>query len=570
MQIVHDAGTQRIGQRHRSVADPHLRAVRQQHIGRTLADQHRGARVRLVADHHRHALALGAERNLGRAHEALLAPRIRAQLALGHQEGGLRRVPLHDPLAAIVLPHIGIARGAATPQHHQHLVEQVAGRQGLRALQQPALGLVTHALDIGTARGGDDALDRHLRAGQRAGLVGADDGGRPQRLHRRDLLHDGLLARHALHAQCQHQRQDGRQALGHRRHRQRHAQQQHRHHVGDAADVRHPQHGRDHHHGNQQHGTPQHAADRAHLLLQRRHLVGRDREQVGDATHLGLHAGGGDDGPAVALHHRRALEHHVETIGQVRGGCQQLGVLENSLAFARERGLLDQQRVRLHQTGIGRHPVALGQQQHVARHEVGAADGAGDAVAQHRGIGHCQARQRGGSALGACLLHETHQRIECHDDDDHQRIHRPAMVALQPPGRQRHQHRHQQQADQRVLELRQQAAPGGNRGDGREAVRPVFGEAARGLGGGQALAGIDLQALCHRVGQQQRGVGKGKVQGHGNGRSRSIMHPTLPAATAPAQPGAPCIARRATYSTVTLLARFRGLSTSVPRAQAVW
>ena len=39
-------------------------------------------------------------------------------------------------------------------------------------------------------------------------------------LDRRQLLDDGVLVRHALHAQCQHDREDGRQAFGHGRDRQ--------------------------------------------------------------------------------------------------------------------------------------------------------------------------------------------------------------------------------------------------------------------------------------------------------------------------------------------------------------
>ena len=51
--------------------------------------------------------------------------------------------------------------------------------------------------------GASHPADGHLVGGQGAGLVGADDGGAAQRLHRGQGAHNGVLASHAPGAQRQ-------------------------------------------------------------------------------------------------------------------------------------------------------------------------------------------------------------------------------------------------------------------------------------------------------------------------------------------------------------------------------
>jgi hypothetical protein len=55
----------------------------------------------------------------------------------------------------------------------------------------------------------------HLAGRERAGLVGADDGRRAQRLDRAQPLDERALGRHALHPSRQRYRHHRRQALGH-------------------------------------------------------------------------------------------------------------------------------------------------------------------------------------------------------------------------------------------------------------------------------------------------------------------------------------------------------------------
>ena len=64
--------------------------------------------------------------------------------------------------------------------------------------------------------------DGHLVGGERAGLIGADDRRAAERLDGRQTAHDRVLLGHAARAERQAGRDDRRQALGDRGHRQRH------------------------------------------------------------------------------------------------------------------------------------------------------------------------------------------------------------------------------------------------------------------------------------------------------------------------------------------------------------
>ena len=120
--------------------------------------------------------------------------------------------------------------------------------------EQLTLRPVAAAGDVDLARGGDDLLDRHLVLGQRAGLVRADHRRRAQRLDRRQLLDDRPLARHALHAEREHDRQDRRQPLRDRGDGQRDADEQHVDEVGCRLDVGREQDRGYDHDGDRDHG----------------------------------------------------------------------------------------------------------------------------------------------------------------------------------------------------------------------------------------------------------------------------------------------------------------------------
>jgi hypothetical protein len=267
--------------------------------------------VLVVALDRRHHLALRRERDLADALETPLAPRGDAQLALGHQEGCLGGIAVDLPFAARPPAQIGIAGQAAAAEHHDVLVAQRPRFQFGAFVLDLSLRRVPNAGDARAARGGDHPLDGHLRPGQGPGLVRADHRRRPQRLHGRQVLDDGVVLCHPLHAHGQHHRQDRRQPLGHGRHRQRHAEQQDGDDIGGAADVGDQQDGAHHHDGDDDDRDAQHAPDASDFLLERCRLLGSGLEHLCDRSHLGVHPGGRDDGATSSLGDGRALEDHV-------------------------------------------------------------------------------------------------------------------------------------------------------------------------------------------------------------------------------------------------------------------
>ena len=114
------------------------------------------------------------------------------------------------------------------------------------------------------------------------------------------------------------------------------------------------------------HGQP------VELLLQRR-LVGLGAiEQVGDAAHLGVHAGAGHDQLATTAGDRSVHERHAVTVaeGHVRLGCR-VGRLGGGDALAGQRGLFDLERRGHEESAVGRDAVARLDEHDVARYQLG-------------------------------------------------------------------------------------------------------------------------------------------------------------------------------------------------------
>jgi hypothetical protein len=209
----------------------------------------------------------------------------------------------------------------------------------------------------------------------------------------------------------------------------------------------------------------EHAPDVPDLLLQRRRLLPRRFQHAGDGAHLGLHAGAGDHGAAGPLSDRGAPEHHVGPFGQRRQRFQRRNLLEHCLALPGQRRLLDAERGGLDQARVRPDRIALGQDQQVSGNEFGRWHAQQSAVAHDAGGHRGHPRKGRHRALCARLLHVAQDGVEDHDQRDHDRVDRPVVPPLDHPGDQRHRHRAQQQVDQRVLELRQDAAPSRYRQD---------------------------------------------------------------------------------------------------------
>ena len=168
----------------------------------------------------RHALAHALERqlvDLGPFHQLVL--QVEPCLLRGDQQAALGGVADHAP--ALVLcrrQHLGVvAEGHGTHHRLKAPHDLVLGQRGIVQHELPDR-LVAGAGDLVVLTAHVHRLHRHLSLRQRAGLVGADDIGGPERLDRGELLDEGVHLGHALHADGQRHGEGRRQAFRHQCH----------------------------------------------------------------------------------------------------------------------------------------------------------------------------------------------------------------------------------------------------------------------------------------------------------------------------------------------------------------
>jgi hypothetical protein len=205
----------------------------------------------------------------------------------------------------------------------------------------------------------------------------------------------------------------------------------------------------------------------------------------------------------VTARDRRSAEHHVQPITERDVAGQGGGVLQHRLALAGERGLRDLQRRRVDQPGVGADGVALGQQQHVAGHDVLGRNVHLDAVTHDRTGRRRHALQGSDRLLRLGLLHEPQHGVGDEDHGDHHRLERDALGAVDDPDSERDGDCREQQEHERVDELGQQLAPGGHRRFRVDPVRTDPGETGRRLSGGEPPGHVGLQGRRHRRGVNQ-------------------------------------------------------------------
>ncbi len=160
----------------------------------------------------RHVAVLCIERDLVQP-RPLSADVVGLEAGLGSKrdERALHRVAMDRPRLA-VLAEMGVVAQEPGAYERQcrgtaHLVARIAGKCQLTARR-----VAGTARDNDAVRG-DEPFRRHLVARERAGLVRADDRCRTQRLDRGEAADHGIAGGHALHANRERDRDDGRQPL---------------------------------------------------------------------------------------------------------------------------------------------------------------------------------------------------------------------------------------------------------------------------------------------------------------------------------------------------------------------
>ena len=320
----------------------------------------------------------------------------------------------------------------------------------------------------------------HLVLGQGAGLVGADHLRAAQRLHRRQAADDRVVLAHVGHADGQHHRHHRGQTLGNGGHRQRDGHHEGAQHGVQGELAGHYQIKNEDEHADGQHQLAHGLAQLAELALQRRLLLLRLRQHAGDLAHLGVHAGGGDDGLAAAIDHGAAHVAHVPPVaqGDVVAG-QQLHRLGDGDALAGQRGLLDFHGGALQQPPVGGHGVAGLQQHHVAGHQLAVFNNGLVAAAQHLALGGGHGLQGFDGGLGLALLHHAQHRVQQHHDEDDE--HLGEALAAEGVGHGGHRRRCQQDQQHGILQLGQKALEQGGLLRLLQFVGAVFGQPLRHL-----------------------------------------------------------------------------------------
>ena len=384
----------------------------------------------------------------------------------------------------------GAARGGCAAEQRQH---RVLGR-GRRE--------VAVALEVELSERRPE-LDRpHPVLRQRAGLVGADDVGRAERLDRAQPLDEGAAARQHRHPDGERQRDRRQQPLGNvgddqaDREVERVLERQ----AGDEpADRQERQPGEDGDQGDQ-------PRDAAHLALERAQL-GLDPLREGcDPAELRLHSRPDDERRRFAADTGRAAEHEVSRLDQRPRRVAELGRAVDRLRLPGQRREIDVERT-LEQPCIGGDAVALREQQHVAGDERARIDRRSLPVSEHQRLLRQKAAQRLDRALGLALLREREDGVE----DDH-RQDRDAEHGR--TGDEGEAGREPEQKRQRMGELLRQLPRPADAAATNELVAAVGDEAALGLaarepiGPRSQLAQQELDRFA-RIGDAARRVQQG-------------------------------------------------------------
>ena len=464
-------------------------------------------------------LALGRERDFGETRKPLQLAGVDAELTGSDDQRAFGRVALHHP-PALALHQLRVIGKRCGPQQVRDGVAVRRALVDLLALdREVALWDVAAAADVDQRVGGGDGAQRHLVAGQRAGLVRADHGGGAERLDRRQLANDGVGRRHPPHAEAQPHCDDGRQRLRDRSDGERHRKQEQAEHDVECESGSAEQAGREHHGADSEHDDAEPLAGAVELLLQRRRLLLGGFEQPRDAADFRCHPGCHHHGTAAAIGGDRAGEQHIAAIAEPGVAFDWSELFRHRHALAGQRRLVGLQVRHLDEAGIRRNLVTGLDQDNVAGDDVMGRDALPIAIADDRGLRRSQRHQRADRFLRAGLLDEPEHGVEyddSHDDDCFVGQGAFARV-LQHPFDHRNHNGDQQDDHQEIFELFKQPFPPRRFRCAFQPIVSVLLQALLHLG--RAQAALSVGAERRDDGFSRFGVWRGRV---GQGGSSAI------------------------------------------------
>ncbi len=190
-------------------APARVRAAQREH-GVRCAEDGGLERTAAVADDHQGAPARGVEGDPAPLRPGdLVGGRVEPAAQRQHVQRDLHRVAQRRP------PALALHDAARRRVRAAVLASARDGAPPRSVRVDPAGRVVAGAAGHGGAGGRPDRDRGHLVAGDRAGLVGADHGGRAEGLDRLQPADQGVLAGHGVRGPGQRERDGGQQALGH-------------------------------------------------------------------------------------------------------------------------------------------------------------------------------------------------------------------------------------------------------------------------------------------------------------------------------------------------------------------
>ncbi len=186
---------------------------------------------------------------------------------------------------------------------------------------------------------------------------------------------------------------------------------------------------------------------------QRRHQHRHRLKHAADTPDLGRAARADDQAGGLPLGHQRTGKGHRGAVAQRRVDGNGPFPFFRRDGFAGERGFLDGETSRLEQAQVGRDAVSRLQQHDVSRHEIRHIDRGSLSPSQRDGVGRQQRAHAVQRFLRPPLLHEADDGIDHHHQHDDRCVHRM-------PQQERRQSCRDQEIDQRIVKLHEEAPQG--------------------------------------------------------------------------------------------------------------